>query len=111
MTATDVVGPKAQRWGRLWGPRAEDWALTEEQQLPTYGPRSIVSGIGRRGSGCSRSGAGPACFCARRQSEGRGDRRRRVGAAVELARGRAPEAELMVGDLQACRSTTTASTS
>src|SRR4029079_11537702 len=36
MTATGVVGTKADRWGRLWGSRADDWALTEEQQLPTY---------------------------------------------------------------------------
>ena len=70
MTATDVVGPKAQRWGRLWGSRAEDWALTEEQQLPTYEAALDRVGIGAA-QRCSRSGAAPACFSARRQSEGR----------------------------------------
>ena len=40
------MGPKAQRWGRLWGSRAEDWALTEEQQLPTYEAALDRVGIG-----------------------------------------------------------------
>src|SRR5579884_4510207 len=26
----------AQRWGPLWGARPADWALSEDQQLPTY---------------------------------------------------------------------------
>lgn len=26
----------AERWGPLWGARPEDWALSEDQQIPTY---------------------------------------------------------------------------
>jgi hypothetical protein len=26
----------ASRWGPLWGARPGDWALSEDQQLPTY---------------------------------------------------------------------------
>src|ERR1700758_852818 len=33
--ATAVIG-SAERWGPLWGARPTDWALSEEQQSPTY---------------------------------------------------------------------------
>ena len=35
---TDSATPSgsAARWGPLWGARPEDWAYTEEQQIPTY---------------------------------------------------------------------------
>src|SRR5215217_6474108 len=35
MTPTAVTG-SAGRWGPLWGARPADWALSEDQQLPTY---------------------------------------------------------------------------
>lgn len=37
-TARDrsVPNASAARWGPLWGARPDDWALTEEQQVPTY---------------------------------------------------------------------------
>ena len=35
MTSTAVTG-SAERWGPLWGARPADWALSEDQQLPTY---------------------------------------------------------------------------
>jgi SAM-dependent methyltransferase len=32
-----TVSPgSARRWGPLWGARPDDWALSEDQQLPTY---------------------------------------------------------------------------
>ena len=37
--ATDSIAAKqgsASRWGPLWGARPEDWAISEDQQLPTY---------------------------------------------------------------------------
>src|SRR4029078_4283702 len=50
VAATGVVGAKAQRWGRLWGARADEWALTEEQRLPTYEAAldRVDVGAGRR---------------------------------------------------------------
>ena len=101
MTATDVVGPKAQHWGLLWGSRAEEWALTEEQQLPTY-----EAALDRVGIGADQRvlevGCGSGVFL--RAAADRGAAVTGVdssGRLVELARRRAPEAELMVGDLQA----------
>ena len=35
MTSTAVTG-SAERWGALWGARPADWALSEDQQVPTY---------------------------------------------------------------------------
>lgn len=101
MTATDAVGPKAQRWGRLWGSRAEDWALTEEQQLPTYEAALDRVGIGP-GQRVLEVGCGSGVFL--RAAAERGAAVTGVDSSerlVELARDRAPEAELMVGDLQA----------
>ena len=37
MTSDATVSPgSASRWGPLWGVRPADWALSEDQQLPTY---------------------------------------------------------------------------
>jgi hypothetical protein len=35
---TEVTGQSgsAERWGPLWGARPDDWALSEDQQIPTY---------------------------------------------------------------------------
>ena len=35
MSPTAVTG-SAERWGPLWGARPADWALSENQQVPTY---------------------------------------------------------------------------
>src|SRR5687767_1805369 len=35
MPSTAVTG-SAERWGPLWGTRPVDWALSEDQQVPTY---------------------------------------------------------------------------
>jgi hypothetical protein len=35
MPSTAVTG-SAERWGALWGARPADWALSENQQVPTY---------------------------------------------------------------------------
>ena len=65
MTSTTTMGEKAERWGRLWGARAGDWAATEEQQLPTYAEALDRLG-GVSGSGCSRSDAARASSSAQR---------------------------------------------
>src|SRR5439155_4683428 len=37
MSSNATVSPgSANRWGPLWGARPDDWALSEDQQLPTY---------------------------------------------------------------------------
>jgi SAM-dependent methyltransferase len=36
MSATATSTGSASRWGPLWGARPQDWALSEDQQLPTY---------------------------------------------------------------------------
>ena len=36
MTTPTAVTGSAERWGPLWGARPADWALSEDQQLPTY---------------------------------------------------------------------------
>jgi hypothetical protein len=39
MTATSPaagLGGSAERWGALWGARPAEWALSEDQQTPTY---------------------------------------------------------------------------
>ena len=37
MSSHETVSPgSASRWGPLWGARPDDWALSEDQQLPTY---------------------------------------------------------------------------
>ncbi len=100
MAATDAVETKAERWGRLWGARADEWASTEEQQLPTY-----EAAIDRLGVGADdrvlEVGCGSGVFL--RAAADRGavvtgiDSSERL---VELARARAPEADVSVGDLQ-----------
>jgi SAM-dependent methyltransferase len=35
-TVSSAVTGSASRWGPLWGARPADWALSEDQQVPTY---------------------------------------------------------------------------
>jgi SAM-dependent methyltransferase len=85
----------------LWGARPEDWALSEDQQLPTYvqalarvdlEPRRRVLDVG----------CGAGAFL--RLVAGRGARPFGVDASealIELARRRLPAADLRVGDMEA----------
>jgi SAM-dependent methyltransferase len=100
MTTTDVVGSKALRWGQAWGSRAHEWAQTEEQQLPTYEAALDRLGVGA-GHRVLEVGCGSGVFL--RAAADRGATVSGVDSSerlVELARRRAPEAELVVGDLQ-----------
>ena len=36
MDAATQARGSAERWGPLWGARPDDWALSEEQQVPGY---------------------------------------------------------------------------
>jgi SAM-dependent methyltransferase len=100
MAATDAVETKAERWGRRWGSRAEAWAATEEQQLPTYEAAIERLEIGA-GDRVLEVGCGSGVFL--RAAVDRGadvngiDSSKRL---VALARERVPEADVAVGDLQ-----------
>src|SRR5512132_694529 len=100
MAATDAVETKAELWGRLWGMRAGEWALTEEQQLPTYEAAIDRLRIGD-GHRVLEVGCGSGVFL--RAAADRGATVTGIDSSeqlVELARVRVPEAEVVVGDLQ-----------
>jgi SAM-dependent methyltransferase len=100
MTATGTVETKAERWGHLWGARADEWASTEEQQLPTYEEAIRRVGIGA-GQRVLEVGCGSGVFL--RAAADRGATVTGIDASerlVEIARARVPEADVTVGDLQ-----------
>lgn len=100
---TDTAQPtgSAARWGPLWGARPDDWAYSEEQQVPTYEAAlervqldagQLVLDIGC-GAGVfldvvAERGAKPFGLDA---SE----------ALIAAARARVPNADLSVGDMEA----------
>jgi SAM-dependent methyltransferase len=101
MSATiQTPGGSAERWGPLWGARPADWALSEDQQTPTYEaalarvqlePGQLVLDIG----------CGVGAFL--RLVAGRGGRPFGLDASealLELARQRLPAADLRVGDME-----------
>ncbi len=100
MTATTTRIGSAERWGSRWGSRAEHWAETEEQQLPTYEEAIRRVGVGA-GDRVLEVGCGSGVFL--RAAADRGARVVGVDASpalLELARARVPQAELSLGDLQ-----------
>jgi SAM-dependent methyltransferase len=91
----------ALRWGPLWGARAQDWAALEEQQVPTYEEAIRRAGI-TQGTSVLEVGCGSGVFL--RAAAGRGAEVAGLDASaelIELARRRLPDAELVVGDMQA----------
>jgi len=100
MAATVASEGSAERWGPRWGARAAEWAVTEEQQLPTYEEAIRRLGIGA-GQRVLEVGCGSGVFL--RAAADRGARVTGLDASdalIALARRRVPEAELAVGDLQ-----------
>jgi SAM-dependent methyltransferase len=100
MTSAMQSHGSAERWGPLWGARPEDWAISEEQHLPTYeaalqrvplepGQRvlDVGCGVGTFLRLVADRGAEPFGLDA---SE----------ALIEIARSRVPEADLRVGDME-----------
>jgi SAM-dependent methyltransferase len=100
MTAA-AVSERAAQWGRLWGSRARDWAASEEQQVPTY--EEAIRRVGLSdGMRVLEVGCGTGVFL--RLAADRGVEVFGLDASealLELARRRVPEADLLVGDLEA----------
>jgi SAM-dependent methyltransferase len=99
MSSTAVTG-SAERWGPLWGARPADWALSEDQQVPTYddalsrvpiNPGELVLDVG----------CGVGTFL--RRVANRGARAFGLDASealLDIARERLPDADLRVGDME-----------
>jgi SAM-dependent methyltransferase len=101
MSATiQTAGGSAERWGPLWGARPTDWALSEDQQTPTYEaalarvqlePGQLVLDIG----------CGVGAFL--RLVAARGGKPFGLDASaalLELARQRLPGADLRTGEME-----------
>lgn len=91
----------AERWGPLWGARPADWALTEDQQAPTY--EAALERVGlERGQLVLDIGCGVGAFLRLVQARGA----RPVGldasqALLDITRERLPDADLRVGEMEA----------
>jgi SAM-dependent methyltransferase len=100
VTSTTPATGSAARWGRLWGARPQDWAATEEQQIPTYEEAIRRVGV-ERGQLVLDIGCGAGVFL--RLAADRGAEVFGFDASealIEVARGRVPDADLRVGDMQ-----------
>jgi SAM-dependent methyltransferase len=100
MPSIAVTG-SAERWGRLWGARPADWALSEDQQVPTY--EDALADVGLEpGQLVLDIGCGAGAFL-QLVSE-RGARAFGLDASdalLEIARTRVPDADLRVGEMEA----------
>jgi SAM-dependent methyltransferase len=91
----------AERWGPLWGARAEDWAASEWQQMPTY--EEAIRRVGLRpGQRVLDVGCGTGAFLLLAAESGADACGVDASVAlVEIARERVPEADLRVGEMEA----------
>ena len=99
-TAPSAVTGSASRWGPLWGARAADWALSEDQQLPTYETALAHTGL-EPGWQVLDVGCGAAAFL--RLAGERGAIAHGIDASealITLARTRLRDADLRVGEME-----------
>lgn len=99
MKSATVTG-SASRWGPLWGARPADWALSEDRQLPTYEAALQWTGL-EPGQRVLDIGCGVGTFL--RLVAERGAAPCGIDASkelVEFARGRLPDADLRVGEME-----------
>lgn len=101
--ATNPIAAKpgsASRWGPLWGARPDDWATSEDQQLPTY--EEALRHVGLEPSQRVLDvGCGVGAFL--RLVAERGGEPFGIDASealIEFARRRLPDADLCVGEMQ-----------
>jgi SAM-dependent methyltransferase len=89
------------RWGPLWGARPRDWAVSEDQQTPTY--QAALDHVGLEpGQRVLDVGCGVGAFL--ELVAGRGGIPSGIDASetlIGLARERLPGADLRVGDMEA----------
>jgi SAM-dependent methyltransferase len=100
-TTTESPSGSAERWGPLWGARPADWALSEEQQTPTY-EAALERVQLRAGDRVLDIGCGVGAFL--RLVTARGALAFGLDASealLGLARERVPDADLRVGDMEA----------
>jgi SAM-dependent methyltransferase len=98
---SQTAGGSAERWGPLWGARPADWALSEDQQLPTYEEtlRHVALAPGQR---VLDVGCGAGSFL--QLVAARGARPFGLDASealLDLAHERVPDADLRLGDMEA----------
>lgn len=101
MSATQMSVGSAGRWGPLWGARPRDWALSEDQQVPTY-EEALRHVDLKPGDRVLDIGCGAGAFL--RLVAARGAAPYGLDASealIELARTRVPEADLRVGEMEA----------
>ena len=99
MTVDEQIG-SASRWGPLWGARPADWALSEDQQAPTYDAALETVGL-EAGARVLDVGCGVGAFLLRVAE--RGGEPHGIDAAddlIALARTRLPGADLRVGEME-----------
>ncbi len=96
---TAVTG-SATRWGPLWGSRPADWALSEDQQLPTYEAALARTGL-ERGWRVLDVACGAGAFL--KLVADRGGEPHGIDASealIAFARTRLPQADLRVGEME-----------
>jgi SAM-dependent methyltransferase len=100
MASATTPRGSAERNGKLWGVRPNDWALNEVQQVPTYEEAIERVGLGS-GDRVLEVGCGSGVFLGVAAEHGAGVHGVDASAALlDIARQRVPEAELRQGDMQ-----------
>ncbi|HET6870177.1 MAG TPA: class I SAM-dependent methyltransferase [Solirubrobacteraceae bacterium] len=100
-TPAQRLGGSADRWGPLWGSRPADWALSEDQQTPTYEAALDRVDV-RPGQRVLDVGCGAGAFLS--IIADRGAQAFGIDASealTEYARRRLPMADLRAGDMEA----------
>src|SRR5579884_708984 len=97
---TEAATGSGTRWGPLWGHRPADWALSEDQQLPTYEAALTRTGL-EPGWRVLDVGCGTGAFL-RLVAQG-GAIPHGIDASealVDIARARLPGADVRVGEME-----------